>query len=83
MKNKPIQYFTSQYLKNCESIEKEKIVEYLDQFQQLIGAKKSKSKAISLRIPENLLHSFKTKSDANGIPYQTQIIQLMKNWVSK
>jgi len=54
----------------------------LDDFRQLHGAdNRSRSKLISMKVPENLLKSFRTRAELAGVPYQTQIKKLMKKWV--
>ena len=56
------------------------IVEFLDTFRQL-QAVAEKSKLISLKVPETLLRGFRQKCELNGVRYQTQIKQLMLEWV--
>ncbi|MFN8846442.1 MAG: hypothetical protein ACK5V3_05410 [Bdellovibrionales bacterium] len=62
------------------------IIERFDnlRFYHRLEAKKefSKSKLISMKVPQNLLDAFKQKSEYVGIPYQTQIKKLMKDWLS-
>ncbi len=59
---------------------KEEIARFLDDFQKLMIGDEGKRKLISLRVPERLLENFRLKSEANSIAYQTQIIQLMREW---
>ncbi len=40
-----------------------------------------KSKLISMKIPQPLLEAFREKSQVLGVPYQTQIKVLMKDWL--
>ncbi len=40
-----------------------------------------KSKLISMKIPQPLLEAFREKSQVMGVPYQTQIKVLMKDWL--
>lgn len=40
-----------------------------------------KSKLISMKVPEPLLEAFREKSQVLGVPYQTQIKLLMKDWL--
>lgn len=40
-----------------------------------------KSKLISMKVPEPLLEAFREKSQVLGVPYQTQIKNLMKEWL--
>lgn len=51
-------------------------------FQLQKNANFHKTKAISIRIPENLLSAFKTKAKLNGKPYQTKIKELMRDWLT-
>ena len=79
---KPVQYFSDEYLEQCRQMTPEQIIQFLDDFRQLHGAKAStRSKLISIKVPENLLGAFKAKAAHTGIPYQTQIKTLMREWV--
>jgi predicted DNA binding CopG/RHH family protein len=61
------------------------IVEFLENFRELQSAVQSqaraKSRLISIKIPEDLLEAFRKKSALEGVPYQTQIKKLMKEWL--
>lgn len=61
----------------------EQIVRFLEDFRALHGRRErsSKSRLISLKVPEPLLEAFKTKAGLSGIPYQTQIKRLMSAWL--
>ena len=61
----------------------EQIVRFLDDFRTLHDRqlRHSKSRLISLKVPEPLLEAFKTKAGLSGIPYQTQIKRLMSRWI--
>lgn len=52
-------------------------------FYHQLEAKKEmgKSKLISMKIQQPLLNAFKEKSEFMGVPYQTQIKVLMKDWL--
>ena len=52
-------------------------------FYHKLDAKREmgKSKLISMKIQEPLLDAFKQKSEFIGVPYQTQIKVLMKDWL--
>lgn len=79
---KAVQYFSDEYLQQCREMTPEQIIQFLDDFRQLHGAdSRSKSKLISIKVPENLLSAFKTKAALAGVPYQTRIKALMKAWV--
>jgi predicted DNA binding CopG/RHH family protein len=81
---KPVQYFSNEYLEQCKKMTPDQIVQFLDDFRQLHGhanKQPSRSKLISIKIPENLLNVFKKQAALAGTPYQTQIKVLMKEWV--
>jgi predicted DNA binding CopG/RHH family protein len=81
---KPVQYFSDEYLAQCKKMTPDQIIRFLDDFRQLHGhgnVQPSRSKLISIKIPENLLHVFKKQAALVGTPYQTQIKVLMKDWV--
>lgn len=81
---RPVQYFSEEYLEKCKEMTPEQIIQFLDDFRTLHGSiQTSKSKLISIKVPENLLNTFKTKSKLKEVPYQTQIKKLMKAWVTQ
>ena len=77
---KTIQYFSDEYLKQCQAMTLEQKIDFLENFRQL-QQKDSPSKLISIKIPENLLAAFKSKSIAHKQRYQTQIKRLMEEWL--
>lgn len=84
MKNKAIQYFTDEYLKSCETLSPTEIAKFLDDFRRIHGEeKKSPSKLISMKVPEDLLEAFKLKAKLLKVPYQTQIKRLMTDWMNQ
>ena len=46
------------------------------------SAVRSKSKLISMKVPEDLLETFKKRAEQQGVPYQTLIKQLMLKWLA-
>jgi len=78
---KAVQYFSDEYLERCRSMTVEQILHFLDDFRSLHGGCPVKSKLISIKVPEDLLNSFKAKAGMAGTPYQTQIKSLMKAWL--
>jgi predicted DNA binding CopG/RHH family protein len=81
---KTLQYFSNDYLQQCRTMTPDQIIQFLDDFRQLHGAPdRSKSKLISIKVPENLLNAFKMRAALAGTPYQTQIKTLMKAWVTQ
>ncbi len=78
---KSVQFFDDEYLKQCKSFSTETILEYLDNFR-LMQKSTDKTRLISLKVPESLLATFKTKSKLHQTRYQTQIKKLMADWVN-
>ncbi len=76
-----VQFFSDDYLEQCRSMKPEAIVEFLENFRKLRGAK-TKSRLISIKVPEPLLAAFRTRAELSGIAYQTQIKRLMEEWIS-
>jgi predicted DNA binding CopG/RHH family protein len=79
---RPVQYFSKEYLERCRKMTSGQILSFLEDFRTLhaAAAAPSKSRLISLKVPEPLLASFKIKAQLCGVPYQTQIKRLMKDW---
>ena len=60
----------------------EQVLRFLEDFRELQKARKpARSKLISLKVPEDLLESFKAKANQTGCLYQTQIKKLMREWL--
>ena len=80
---RPVQSFTSEYLNQCKKMSTGEILEFLESFRLLhTGSQaETKSRLISMKIPEAMLVAFKTKARLLGVPYQTQIKSLMKRWL--
>ena len=79
---RPVQYFSDEYLEQCKQMKPEDILRFLDEFRRLYSpARRSGSRLISLKVPEDLLEAFKAKARLHGVPYQTEIKRLMKEWV--
>jgi len=79
---RPLQYFTDDYLEQCKKMKPEQVLQFLEDFRELQKSLKPvKSKLISIKIPEDLLESFKAKANHAGRPYQTLIKELMREWL--
>jgi predicted DNA binding CopG/RHH family protein len=79
---RPLQYFTDEYLEQCRKMKPEQVLQFLEDFRELQKLRKPvKSKLISIKIPEDLLESFKAKASHTGRPYQTLIKELMREWL--
>lgn len=96
VKGKVLQYLKIEDVKNfglkmtaetpqVENVNHEFLLQRLEnlRFYQQLEEKKElgKSKLISMKVPEPLLEAFKQKSQVLGVPYQTQIKVLMKDWL--
>ena len=77
-----VQRFSDEYLEHCRTLSPEDIVRFLDDFRKLHAAANTRSRLISLKVPESLLAAFRTKARLHGVPYQTQIKNLMRAWVT-
>ena len=83
---RPVQYFTPEYLEQCRQMTPDQIVRFVEDFRRLHGAAtpgaaRIKSRLISIKVPEDLLEAFTTRSRLAGRPYQAQIKALMKAWL--
>ena len=80
---KTVQFFTDEYLEECKKLTPDQIIKYLEDYRNLhYSIKKDKSKLISMKVPESMLRSFKTKAQLKGQPYQSIIKELMIKWLS-
>ncbi len=59
-----------------QRLENLRFYQHLEQRKEL-----GKSKLISMKVPMPLLEAFRHKSQMLGVPYQTQIKYLMKDWL--
>lgn len=79
---KAVQYFTKEYLDRCSKLTPDQIIEFLENYRQLVSKCPEKCILISLKIEPSLLNSFKLKASLHGSRYQTKIKQLMHDWVT-
>lgn len=78
---KAVQLFSDEYLQQSRDLTPDQVVRYLDDFRRLHGCRPASSKLISMKVPQDLLNTFKAKAKMINMPYQTQIKALMKEWV--
>lgn len=78
---KTVQRFSDEYLESCRDMTPDQIIRFLDDFRRLHGSRRAPSKLISMKVPTDLLGAFKAKAALTGMPYQTKIKELMKDWV--
>ncbi len=83
---KTVQYLTPEYLERASKMSTVEIVQFLEDFRKLHAEaetnRNAKSRLISIKIPENLLNTFKTAAELEGIKYQTLIKKIMRDWLS-
>jgi len=85
---KPVQYFTNEYLAQCSDATPSQILAFLEQFRLMQAYALNKastpipSKLISIKMPEDLLATFRAKCEVGNVKYQTQIKTLMKDWLT-
>ncbi len=73
-----VQTFSDDYLDQCRRMTSDQVIRFLEDFRTLQSSRPSRSKLISLKVPENLLAAFKARAELAGVPYQTLIKQLMR-----
>lgn len=84
-----VQKFSKEYVAQSTKLTPEQALNFLEEYRLLyFGAlasskMKSKSRLISIKIPELLLEAFRAKAQTIGSPYQTQIKKLMEEWILK
>lgn len=77
---KAIQRFSDAYLDECRRLPADEVARFLEDFRLMHGSK-SRSRLISLKVPEPLLRAFRSRCEAAGVRYQTRIKQLMMEWL--
>lgn len=82
-KERPVQYFSPEYLAQCRKMRPAQIARFLEDFRLLHAGRQArpKSRLISMKVPEPLLEGFKAKARLSGTPYQAQIKRLMADWL--
>lgn len=80
---KAIQYFSKEYLDRCTGMTPDQIIEFIENYRNLVFSVSEKCQLISMKIEPSLLNAFKQKANLHGVPYQTKVKQLMREWVQK
>ncbi len=76
------QKFSKEYLEQSSKLSPQEILQFLEDFKNLHQKnRKVKTKLISIKVQEDLLHAFQTQCQLKGLKYQTQIKALMENWL--
>jgi predicted DNA binding CopG/RHH family protein len=76
-----VQKFSEEYLARCSEMSADEIVRFLDDFRRIHGNKPGKSRLISMKVSDELLAAFKAKAKLTNVRYQTQIKNLMRDWL--
>lgn len=81
--SKAVQYFSDEYLEHCKKMSPLQIAQFLEDFRllQLREKPRGKSKLISMKVPEHLLSAFKAACEVQGVPYQSRIKDLMRDYL--
>jgi uncharacterized protein (DUF4415 family) len=79
--SRPVQYFTAEGLARGREMAAEEILDFLETFRQLQSQAAVPTRLISLKVPEDLLKTFRTRCELAGVRYQTQIKRLMREWI--
>lgn len=84
---KALQHFDPKILAEAKNYTPEDIVEFIEEFRELQAAVTAQKKPtqpsilISMKVPKDLLESFRQKAKKSDVPYQTQIKRLMQQWL--
>lgn len=70
-----------QFNKKENRLSPEDSLRFLEDFKKVVYGRDLKTKLISVRVPENILNSFKIKASEENKKYQSLIVQLMRDWV--
>jgi len=81
---KAVQFFSDEYLVQCKQLSPEQVVKYLDDFRRINHPPpRVKTRLISIKIETDLLQAFKTRARLDGVPYQSRIKRIMREWIQK
>ena len=82
---KSVQYFSKEYLKDCEQMSIEDHIRFLEHDAQLLteaqpsGAHTAPLKLIGIKMPEDLLSILKLRAKREGVPYQSLMKKLLRS----
>lgn len=63
---------------NSEKISPEKALQFLEDIRIMTNEKDEPTKAISIRVPENILRAIKLRAQADGKKYQSLILEYLR-----
>lgn len=79
---KAVQYFSKKSVEQSSKMTPDQVLEFLENYKNLVCKKPEKCQLISMKIEPSLLKAFKQKAELEGFHYQTKIKELMREWVS-
>lgn len=82
-KERILQIHSDESLQRGRTLSTEEVAQFLESFRLLHSTTSSKTKLISLKVPEPLLTAFRLKAESLGLKYQTQIKSLMEEWLNE
>jgi predicted DNA binding CopG/RHH family protein len=68
---------------SAEILTPEQAIDFLESFQKMVHGIDEPSKAISLRVPENILRAYKLKAKQEKRGYQTMMIEALRQGLSQ
>ncbi len=80
-KTKKIKKTLQLYSAEQAKLSPEQAFQFLNDFQLMVAEQDTKSKLISLRVPENILSAFKIQAKSKNYKYQSLIVKLMREWI--
>ncbi len=69
--------------RNNLALTPEQALEFLESFRKLQAGLDEPTKAISLRVPGNILNAYKNLAISQNMPYQRMMIQALREYLSK
>src|SRR5207249_6062444 len=69
---RPVQFFSDEYLERCRAMKPAEVLEFLESFRLLHGRTPSRSRLISLKVPEHLLDAFRGRSEEHTSELQSR-----------
>jgi len=66
-----------------KKISPDEAVEFLESFRLMMGEQDLPTKAISLRVPENLIQTLKVMAKRDNKKYQSMIVEAMRDYIRK
>ena len=77
-----VQFFSDEYLLQCKSVSLNDRLKFLEEMRMLaLSTQSDPSIPISLRMGRGLLGAFKARCQQEGIPYQTKIKELIRQYL--